>query len=60
MKTKIKVNSNDQHGDFKAGETGFIDGYLTVDERPYAVVCFESGKFALVQIFYLERLTPLT
>ena len=40
MKTKVKFISNDPHGDYFAGDYGYIDGY----------VCNDSGAFAVVVI----------
>ena len=50
-KIYVKLKSNGQYNDYKAGQIGFIHGYLRGgDDRPYAVVVV--GKDVVMAILY--------
>lgn len=40
----VEIKSDDlEHGEFKKGEMGVIDGYVRgADGRPYAIVCIKD------------------
>lgn len=56
MKTKVvTIAADSRSGDYKAGEHGYIDGYVQgADERPYAVVVFEDSRLVLASIHHLK------
>jgi hypothetical protein len=48
-KTRIKFTRDDpQYGDWKEGDVGYIDGYIALENVPYAVIVNErTGRITL-------------
>lgn len=59
MKTKIIFTGDGQYGDWKKGDTGFIEGFLYSD-RPYMViVVFRTQQPVLVPFGGTVKITGL-
>lgn len=54
MRTNVEIKEDDhQYNEFKAGEHGYIDGYIRGgDNRPYAVVVI-GDRLVLVNTYNL-------
>jgi len=56
-KTKVKFISNNQHGDGKIGDVGYIEGFVRgADDRPYVVVIVKNNIF-MAMSYMLDVIT---
>lgn len=54
MKKRVIFTSNSQYGDYKIGEKGVVDGYVSGgDGIPCAVVVKDNGRFVLANIYHI-------
>lgn len=53
-KIQVKTKQDDKNGKFKAGETGYIDGYVKGDNFTCFAIVIIENKFVLVNINNVE------
>lgn len=53
FKKKVLITADSPYGEYKSGDTGYIDGYLYGGDVPCAVVIIR-GKFILIPISFLK------